>query len=64
MLMTVKDRELCEDHISFLHFVLKFTIKRHIGECCRAYGKVMDSRYGKQRGLAIEEIGKESIIQW
>ena len=48
-----------------MHFVLKYTIKKHTGGVTDSMGNVMDSKCDKQRGHTIKEIRKEyNMLEW
>ena len=51
-------------HENILRFLLKCIMKTHAEGVAESMGSVMDSHCQKRRGLAIEEMGNESIIHW
>ena len=59
-----KKEELYTGIQNFLHFMLRCIIKTHAETVVESMGNLVEMHCEKRRGLGIEDVGKETFINW
>ena len=59
-----KKEELHSDIHHFLHFMLRCLVKNHAETVVESMGNLVDMHSEKRRGLGIEDVGRETFIDW
>ena len=60
----LKKSELYTGIESFLHLLLRCIVKTHAETVAESMGNIVDLHCEKRRGLGIEDVGKETFIDW
>ena len=60
----LKKEEFYEGIHHFLHLLLRCLIKTHAETVVGSMGNLVDLHCEKRRGLGIEDVGKETFIDW
>ena len=60
----LKKEEFYNGIQNFLHFLLRCVIKTHAETVVESMGNLIEMHCEKRRGLGIEDVGKETFIDW
>ena len=60
----LKREELYSNIQNFLHFLLRCVMKTHAETVVESMGNLVEMHCEKRRGLGIEDVGKETFIDW
>ena len=60
----LKKKELFIGIQSFLHLILRCTVKTHAETVAESMGNIVDLQCEKRQGLGVENVGKGTFIDW